>query len=261
MDDEDWDAEIDTSTNYTKPAVTYQQQAPSHSSYTGGSSSANRTGGFSNSIGRGRMLNSLRNDQSSSNSNHFGGGSSSGGGNGGDDYNRQSSRHNDQNNNKYDGEEKQSAFSSFSKPAVSFSSSSNSGGGFSDTVSVESRQMSAIIGKAGATINNIKDKCSVRISTPSRDEVQGQRFADIKITGNSQADIDEAKRMIKEVTDTNQNRVRHQKNCKHTVKSHLYSHGLKQKTRSKPGLNAKKLHFFIPFLAHGLYRKMPLFCI
>ncbi len=70
-------------------------------------------------------------------------------------------------------------------------------------MNVESRMLSSIIGKSGATINNIKDKCGVKISTPSRDEVQGHQYTDIKITGNSQADIDQAKNMIREVIDSN----------------------------------------------------------
>lgn len=55
-----------------------------------------------------------------------------------------------------------------------------------------------MIGKAGATINNIRNTCNVKIEIPAREDIQHQSNVDIKIISSSQQDIDRAKAMIRE---------------------------------------------------------------
>jgi hypothetical protein len=191
--DEDWDADISgaattPATQYVPPPVDNNRSNSGYqsSSYSSNNNNTERGSGFGSSFGRGRIFSNYKKDVPRSRpSNDY-------------NINERPSRRNDNdfNNNNY---EDRQAQSSFGKSAPS--------SGCTETMSVESRQLSLIIGKSGATINNIKDKCGVKIMTPSRDEAQGQKYADIKITGNSQADIEQAKRMIKEVIESNQNRV------------------------------------------------------
>ena len=58
--------------------------------------------------------------------------------------------------------------------------------------------MASVIGKGGATINNIRDTCHVKVHVPSREEAQNVSNIDVKITGCLQKDIDQAKEMIRE---------------------------------------------------------------
>lgn len=67
-----------------------------------------------------------------------------------------------------------------------------------EVISIETKSISAIIGKAGATINNIKDKCNVRVIIPPREEIQNQSHAEIKIVGQSKESIDRAIQMIQD---------------------------------------------------------------
>ena len=65
-------------------------------------------------------------------------------------------------------------------------------------LNIETKSISSIIGKAGATINSIKEKCNVKIIIPAREEIQNQSKTDIKIIGQSKESIDKAIQMIKE---------------------------------------------------------------
>ena len=182
MDDEDWDSEI------TEPASIKSAAHKTQSSFSSGFQSTTRAindqynnigrvNVFSAVGGRGQLINRNQND----------------GANRG--FSSYSSKHqNDQNNNFSDSQNKSA-----------FLSSSSSG--ITGIMQIESRSISAIIGKAGATINHIKDKCHVKVITPSRDEAQSQRTADIKIIGDSREDVEQAKRMIQDVLDSNSNRV------------------------------------------------------
>jgi hypothetical protein len=88
-------------------------------------------------------------------------------------------------NNQYDNNNNNN---NFSKP---FSS-------ITEFLNIETKSISSIIGKAGATINSIKEKCNVKIIIPAREEIQNQSKTDIKIIGQSKESIDKAIQMIKD---------------------------------------------------------------
>lgn len=58
-----------------------------------------------------------------------------------------------------------------------------------------------MIGKGGATINQIRDSCGVKIDIPPREEVQYSDNVKIKVIGKSQENIDKAKDMIRNATE------------------------------------------------------------
>lgn len=93
-----------------------------------------------------------------------------------------------------------------------------------EIMSVETKSISSLIGKAGATINNIKDKCNVRVIIPPREEIQNQSHANIKIIGHSKDSIEKAIQMINEKTSetsyssNNSYRPDHSRNRSNSVK-------------------------------------------
>lgn len=68
-----------------------------------------------------------------------------------------------------------------------------------DDIEIEARQVSAVIGRQGATVSNIREKCSVRIDVPRREEIGSASTVRIKISGSSWDDVDRAKSMIRDV--------------------------------------------------------------
>ncbi len=70
---------------------------------------------------------------------------------------------------------------------------------------VDSKAISSIIGKSGVTITNIKEKCNVKIQTPSKEESSNQRQVCLKISGFNQDDIDRAKTMINQIISSSSN--------------------------------------------------------
>lgn len=82
-----------------------------------------------------------------------------------------------------------------------------SGGSGDDSITIESSQVSSLIGRGGATVSNIREKCQVRINIPSREEIGNERFVDVKIIG-SEENVKRAKEMIRETLDDSRSRSR-----------------------------------------------------
>lgn len=183
MDEEDWDDEISTTPKLTAQINT--NIAPSEPSKF--------------SFGRGRVPN--RDNQA----NQFDSQRRSRHDNYQSSYNR-----NDNYQSSYNRNEERSSFPSNRYDNNSSDNQSNQGFGNSrfdannnensvEMFNIETRSIASIIGKAGSTINNIRDTCNVKINIPSRDEIQGARNVDIKIIGALPDDIDRAKSMIKDI--------------------------------------------------------------
>ncbi|CAF0863426.1 unnamed protein product [Brachionus calyciflorus] len=83
-----------------------------------------------------------------------------------------------------------------SPPRDSYASRDRSS--ITDYIKVDSRSIGSLIGKAGSNINNIRDKCNVKIVVPNRDELQNQSKAEIRVIGSSRVDIDKAIQMIEQ---------------------------------------------------------------
>lgn len=66
---------------------------------------------------------------------------------------------------------------------------------------IQNRSIPSVIGKGGATINQIRDACGVKIDIPPREEVQYSDHVEIKVIGKSQESIDKAKDMIRNATE------------------------------------------------------------
>lgn len=179
MDDEDWDAEI-TPAN-CKPATSYTQTttfttqttssiAPQSNSFGSSSFSrpqyANNYGDSNSGKGRGSLFRSNRNDENSSRQSY-------------NNYNNY-----DDNNNPYNNK----------------SSSS-----FTETLNVDAKSISSLIGKGGSTINEIREKCNVKIHVPPREAQLNKNYAEIKIVGQSREAIERAMQMIKEKSNENSN--------------------------------------------------------
>lgn len=75
-----------------------------------------------------------------------------------------------------------------------------------DYIEIDSRCTSAVIGRQGATVSNIRDRCGVRIDVPRREDIGDSRTVRIKISGSSTESVDKAKSMIQQVVDENNNR-------------------------------------------------------
>ena len=162
MDDEDWDADISTN-QVVQPKASFKEPSS-----------------FGISHGRGRIFrNTERTNQFDSQS-----------------INKYESSH-QENSSSYP---KSDGFRSRSDSNNNHYSSSSSSSNMTELMNIETRSISSIIGKAGATINNIRDRCNVKIIIPPREELQNAYDVDIKIIGGSKSDIDKAKDMIKEIT-------------------------------------------------------------
>lgn len=70
-----------------------------------------------------------------------------------------------------------------------------------DYVEIDARYTSAVIGRQGATVSNIRDTCGVRVDVPRRDEIGDARTVRIKVTGSSRDSVDRAMLMIRQVAD------------------------------------------------------------
>lgn len=78
----------------------------------------------------------------------------------------------------------------------SYNDSSSS---ITEYMNIDVRSISTLIGRQGSTISNIRDKCSVKIFVPNRDEIGNQNTTEIKIIGQSKSNIDKARDMIEEL--------------------------------------------------------------
>jgi len=168
MDDEDWDADISTN-QVVQPKASFKEP-----------------NSFGISHGRGRIFrNTERTNQFDSQSINK------------HESSYQENSSNYSNNNKYDYPKSDGVgFRSRSDSNNNHYTSSN----MTELMNIETRSISSIIGKAGSTINNIRDRCNVKIIIPPREELQNAYDVDIKIIGSSKSDIDKAKDMIKEIT-------------------------------------------------------------
>ncbi len=67
-----------------------------------------------------------------------------------------------------------------------------------------------MIGKGGATINQIRDTCGVKIDIPPRESIQYSENVEIKITGQTQQSIEEARKMIMNLTERSYGQARNE---------------------------------------------------
>ena len=208
MDEEDWDNELassstTTAATATKNATTFnssgsathsqQQQQHGGYGYGYGGNNSGSGGGFSgDSFAKYRSSHDSSNASPSSYGASKGGPSSrfgEGGGSGGGERLRDRSQSMGGRDRSRDQSQR-------------YGGSGSGGGGneLSETLSVDVRHISSIIGKAGATINNIRDTCGVRINVPGREELAGRQSAELRISGSSHQQIYKARDMINEIT-------------------------------------------------------------
>ena len=165
--DEDWDDEIAPGSGVKASSFSYSNSSSSaFKPFSSNDSSSSRPSGFS--YGRGRSFNSTSYQRQDRNQNN-------------DRYQGFKSNENDQ------------------RPSRNYEDSSGSASQITDHMTINSKSVSSLIGKAGATISNIRDKCDVKIFVPKREEIQDQSEIEVKIIG-SKENIEKAKNMIKEVT-------------------------------------------------------------
>lgn len=238
MDEEDWDADISDTTTTVKPVFTPTLQ-PATSTF--GSS------GFGVSTGRGRgsLLRPTDRQETKQETERPSFGHEN---NRSNDrpYRQEHDRFRSENERPYRSENDRSYKQddrSYNKPAYNqYDNNNNNNKNYSsitEILNIETKSISSIIGKAGATINNIKDTCGVKVIIPAREEIQNQSHTDIKIIGQSKENIDKAIQMIKESSSYMPfNRPDHTRNRSNsTQRYHPYS----DDTRSKGfGSNEQK---------------------
>ncbi len=195
MDEEDWDAEIPSiSSKPLMPASSTNFTPVNAATVASPSFSSSRAFGFGSlGRGRGRSAASLQTA-----------------GFGNSDQSERNSRLTFENKSSYNNSDKMEleTTTNSSRPTNTDQENHDNNNNYSkssysnhtETIRVETKSISLIIGKAGATINNIKEKCNVRVIIPQRDEIQNQSHADIKIIGQSKDSIEKAIKMIKEKT-------------------------------------------------------------
>lgn len=162
MDDEDWDADISSTTRTKTTSNNSFQSRAFQSSF----SNENKPSNSSLSFGRGRLIN-----RNSERENLFGRGFS----------NREKSPLEDS-----------PRYNTTTRRQVVDESQ------ISDYITIDSKSIGAVIGKSGATINGIREKCNVKIDIPRREDLQYQSRTQIKIIGSSKIDIEKAKQMIEQ---------------------------------------------------------------
>lgn len=164
--DEDWDAEISGTPSTT---AFYQPPAPTSrlDSFVR-NENYNSPSSSSNSFGRGQRI--------------FGQNRFAGGG-GGD----------------------RSSFGSEMRSERNYSSRPRDESSMSEDIEVPTSQISSIIGRAGATVNDIRDKCNVKVNIPRKEELEDRKFANVRISASNQDSIEQAKKMILSILDNNNN--------------------------------------------------------
>lgn len=207
MDDEDWDVEC-TNPTTTKP------QPPTFKNETSLSNDTSNSRPAFMSTGRGRLF--QRQDQSSS-PNRLGFGSSNYSSNSKEsssNYRESSGNYRDKDRESYNRSNESSNYRDRDGSSSRWNDSSNyrdrdgqQNSGFNrsndsivDEIEIDCSNISAIIGRQGATISGIRDKCNVKINIPRREELENQKKTQIKIIGSNRDDVDKAKMMIKDIT-------------------------------------------------------------
>lgn len=173
MDEEDWDADIRYPKNSFTPAQTSGVSKPAPTAQAAHSYARNdHESRASHSFGRGRVF-SNRNSDHDQDRNSF--------------YKPRSPVKQNDDNNNYNTNSRNSSLTTH--------------------MTIDTKSISAIIGKSGSTISNIREKCNVKIMIPPREELQGRSQTDIKIIGSYKIDIEKAKQMIEDIiSSSNSNR-------------------------------------------------------